>query len=538
EPLTLRNWAVAVIVVSLIGLAIALEAALAYSTKHGGFSTPQRNVFSGVSPRFLTAFFPTLLVAGLLLIWQSSDRSYRELQPYIVLAKGNATAAEGLLANYVMIINSIKFRHFLILLSTITTLLGSFLQPLAGSIISIQDLPETQTGVAKQNTGIFVKTKNTIGLAPDVEQLNAFLAAAGFAEAAVFHSLPDPPFVRGGWAVSEFELPAEAVLNGTLAVNTTAIQTTAHCEAATTFELTTPGTANFSIRATNAAGCVGFTTFNPETSALNNQYGAASVPDCGGGTEVKFQPVMFWFFHRKNDDIGTPQGASVFCSPTIKAFNVIAETDLNNGSISRIIQLDPVTTSNNVTGSPLNGVAFNSVKFAVSDDSFVQARAVSITSGISGAIFRFAWQLPDGLQSVFDDPNGFLNITNKVFTQHLSISAKSIYFVAGESSSPASLVSLVRKLWIDEFPTHFLAALLTLIGLSALFLHIAHSRQRRRFFLAASPGSIAHIISMTAHARFGERLYPYDDDETLARKLAGLRFGLDPRTGAVVADRD
>jgi hypothetical protein len=27
--------------------------------------------------------------------------------------------------------------------------------------------------------GIFVKTKNTIGLAPDVEQLNAFLAAAG-----------------------------------------------------------------------------------------------------------------------------------------------------------------------------------------------------------------------------------------------------------------------------------------------------------------------------------------------------------------------
>jgi hypothetical protein len=43
---------------------------------------------------------------------------------------------------------------------------------------------------------------------------------------------------------------------------------------------------------------------------------------------------------------------------------------------------------------------------------------------------------------------------------------------------------------------------------------------------------------MTAHARFGEKLYPYDDDETLARKLAGLSFSLDPRTGAVVADRD
>jgi hypothetical protein len=51
-------------------------------------------------------------------------------------------------------------------------------------------------------------------------------------------------------------------------------------------------------------------------------------------------------------------------------------------------------------------------------------------------------------------------------------------------------------------------------------------------------GSIAHIISVTAHARFGEKLYPYDDDETLALKLAGLSFGLDPRTGAIVADRD
>lgn len=80
--------------------------------------------------------------------------------------------------------------------------------------------------------------------------------------------------------------------------------------------------------------------------------------------------------------------------------------------------------------------------------------------------------------------------------------------------------------------------MLSAIGFSALLIHLVHSRQRRRFFLAASPGSIGHIISLAAHARFAERLYPYDDDDEILRKLASLRFSLDPRTGAIVADSD
>ncbi|KAJ7087860.1 hypothetical protein C8R44DRAFT_820004 [Mycena epipterygia] len=535
HPLTLRNWVVAVVVITLIGLAIGIEVALAISTKNGGFATPVRNVFTGVSPRFLTAFIPTLLVAGLLLIWQSSDRSYRELQPYIVLARGNVTAAEGLLANYSglsvygTISNALKFRHWLILLSTITTLFGSLLQPLAGSILQLTQLPQTTNGITIHST-------KTIALTPDVAQLNAFLAAAGYAEAAVFHGLGDPPFVRGGWSVAEFTPPSGSMLNGTLFVNTTSIQTTPHCEASQTSTLSTPGTSNFTIQATNSAGCNGSVTFNTSLTA-DSQYGAISIDNCGSD-DVQFQPVMFWFFHRKNDDIQTPQAASVFCNPTIGAFNVMAEMDLSNSSIVGITPLDNVTTSNNVTGGTLNGRAFNSLKFTPSNDSFVQARAISINAGVSGAIFRFASQLPGGVQPTFDDPNGFLAITNKVYTQHLSISAKSIYFVNAPSSAPARIVSLFPRLWIDALPAHALVAVLLFIGLSALFLHIAHSRQRRHFFLTASPGSIAHIISMTAHARFGEQLYPYDNDETLARKLAGLSFSLDPRTGAVVADRD
>ncbi|KAJ6623480.1 hypothetical protein B0H10DRAFT_1786175 [Mycena sp. CBHHK59/15] len=521
--ISFRNWAVAMIVLSLIGLAIGLEVALALSTKYHGFPTPTRNVFMGFSPRFLTVcFFSTLLVAGLLIIWQSSDRSYRELQPYIALAKGNVTAAEGLLANYV---------------SCHVYCIPQLMRSHQAVRPEVSYLKQTTVILSlTKHVGIFVQSTNTLGLALDVDQLTAFSAAAGFAEAAVFHGLPDPPFIRGGWSISEFEFPAWSVLNGTLSVNTTAVQTNASCEVPTAFQLSTPGTTDFTIQASSAAGCNASVTFDPETSS-NMQYGVVSVAGCGA-TEVQFQPVMFWFFHRKSDDILTPQGASVFCTPTIRAYNVIADVDLNNGSIIRVTQLDNVTTPNNVTGSPLNGQAFNSLKFPPSNDSIVQARAISISAGVSGAIFRFASQLWGDVQSTFDDPNGFLAITSKVYTQHLSISAKSIYFVAATSQSPAKLGSLVPRLWIDAFPTHALAVVLTLIALSALSLHIAHSRQRRRFFLAASPGSIAHIVAMTAHARFGEQLYPYDDDETLARKLAGLQFGLDPRTGAVVADRD
>ncbi|KAF7338148.1 hypothetical protein MVEN_02039600 [Mycena venus] len=523
KPFTLRNWVVAVVVISLFGLAVAIEVALAISTKNDGFPTPQRNVFTGVSPRFLTAFIPTLLVAGLVLVWQSSDRSYRELQPYIVLARGNVTAAEGLLANYSglsvwgVITNALKFRHYLILLSTVTTLLGAFLQPLAGSVIQLEQRPQT-------NNGIFINSTKTIGLIPDVLDLNAFLAAAGFAEASVVHGLPDPPFIRDGWAIAEFERykPQQTAIPPQ------------------SFSLSTPGTANFTITATNSAGCTANTTFDPQSTSSSTQYGAVAVQNCTSD-ETQFQPIMFWYFARRADDIGTPQGASVFCNPSIKAFNVMTKTDLNNASIIDVTTLDPVTTSNNVTGGSAKRTSVQQVglvKFGPSNDSFVQARATSISAGVSGAIFRFAAQQSGGVQATFDEPDPFLNITRKIFTQHLSISAKSIYFVNAPSTVPASIVSLVPRLVIDEIPAHALSVVLVLIGFSALFIHILHSRQRRRFFLAAAPGSIAHIISMTAHARFGEKLYPYDDDETLARKLAGLSFGLDPRTGAVVADRN
>lgn len=69
-------------------------------------------------------------------------------------------------------------------------------------------------------------------------------------------------------------------------------------------------------------------------------------------------------------------------------------------------------------------------------------------------------------------------------------------------------------------------------------MHISHRRARRNLWLASLPGSIASIAALTAHSGFGELLFPYDDIPTIDRKLAGFKFYLDQRTGAILADND
>jgi hypothetical protein len=103
-------------------------------------------------------------------------------------------------------------------------------------------------------------------------------------------------------------------------------------------------------------------------------------------------------------------------------------------------------------------------------DPFIQSRATATNSGVPGAIFRFASQLPNGPQSVFDAPNGFLDITKQVYvchyhtcyqylpvdvlnhfsqTQHLSVSAKSIYFVGTNVTLNSKMTFLAPRLWIE-----------------------------------------------------------------------------------------
>jgi hypothetical protein len=75
-------------------------------------------------------------------------------------------------------------------------------------------------------------------------------------------------------------------------------------------------------------------------------------------------------------------------------------------------------------------------------------------------------------------------------------------------------------------------------GFSGLVLHLQHRRARRHLFLAHTPGSLASTVALTGRSGFGELLVPYETDKSLTAKLRGLRFRLDERTGAVLADGD
>jgi hypothetical protein len=431
----------------MIILSIGIEVALALSNEFNGFAVPIKNVFPFASPQFLASFFPTILVLPLPILWSNLDWNLRWYQPYVVLSSKRATAAEALLLDYNSLNKVIgswiayQRKHYIILISGITALAAYALQPLAGAMLSLRQLPHTNVTT--------VESTNTVGLSPDVPQLNAFVAAAGFAEASVFHGLPDPPFVKGGWATNEFKLPQEDVLNGTVSVQTQGIRTASNCAVPAEQALQPPGAGGqntFLISARSRENCTVHVAFAPTTA--DQQYGVAPVPDCGSApANVTLQPVLFWFF-RINEQ-NKSELRTVFCTPTIAPFTVNANVSMSNMTLVGVQIVSDYTEANNVTGDPLNSRAFNGVVFDNSTNPFIQARATATKAGVPGAIFRFAAQKPGGLSPVFDDLNGFLNITRLVYTQHLSIVAKSIYFVPTSELIQANVTSLAPRLVVE-----------------------------------------------------------------------------------------
>jgi hypothetical protein len=88
----------------------------------------------------------------------------------------------------------------------------------------------------------------------------------------------------------------------------------------------------------------------------------------------------------------------------------------------------------------------------------------------------------------------------------------------------------------SPLPGHALAIFSFLIGIAGIFVHSINYRERRSLILTAPPGSIASITALTARSGFGELLLPYDNELQLEKKLQGIKFRLDSRTGAIVAD--
>ncbi|KAI0247423.1 hypothetical protein BJV78DRAFT_1133260 [Lactifluus subvellereus] len=523
EPVLLRYWVVSLGCALLAALGIALEIVRKVSINNNGFHVPEKNVFSFTSAQFLTSFFPALIFVPLALMVHGFDWSIRLWHPYLILSRGNAAADETLLVDYVGYFPP----------SNVQTHAYSRIWVDGDGGIAVSTTSRIhllRQTVFANHVAASVQSTRAIGLNPNIADLSAFAASAGFAESAVYNRLGDPPFVLGGWATAEFVFLSDPYLNGTMTVNTTGIQTNANCAVPNQASVTLSNTDASTVSATSIDGCSLQLTFT--ASAAPQQYGVVNVPNCGVNTAgPAFQPVFFWFWQQNPNRF-----AGVFCQPLITLFDVTASAFLSNNSLANVTRVDNYPKANNVSGLPLNGVPYNGLIFDTSTNTNVQSRANAIRSGIPNAIYRQAEQAPGGPDSVFQDPNGFLTLTRQVYTRHLSLATTSNYFISTNQTVPAVLTRLVPRLFIESLPAHFLAFLCVAVAAVTFGLHTWHYRQRRDIFLAHEPGSIGSAVALTSHSGFGELLMPYDDSAALSRALASLRFCLDRRTGAIVVD--
>jgi len=359
------------------------------------------------------------------------------------------------------------------------------------------------------------------------------LASSGFALASVYNNQIDPPFVHDEWAAGEFQAQPGAYLNGTLAVNTTAIQTDANCASPSSLNVTTNADGSHSALATFSGGCSASNVFNP--SGGTEQFSVVNVSSCGAsGLDVKFQPVVFWFYLNSS----TPQVASVYCSPTMNVFTVETSMNLTTASLGPCTIIEPAQGTNNVTGSPQNGRPYNGVVFESIQDPYISSRALAVNFGLPDAIHRYASRQPGGPLSVFQDPYGFLNATDNIYTQYLAIAAQINYFLKDNSTIPAQLTTEIPRLFVEALPALILSPLMIAIGFIGFGVHYLHRRARRGLWLTSPPGSIGAIVSLTSRSGFGQLLLPYDDERRMQERLGGLTFRIDERTGAIVAEED
>jgi len=149
--------------------------------------------------------------------------------------------------------------------------------------------------------------------------------------------------------------------------------------------------------------------------------GSDVMPDCGNtGTPAWFRSVIFWFF---TYDPNPPQGSATVCAPTISLWDVAVAVDIATGNLTNVVELQPFETSNssfsslsgNITGAPLNGLAYNGISFDTGNaDQFTTARAESTDLQLPAAVQQAAENGPGGLPDAFST-NSFPDTVTQVY---------------------------------------------------------------------------------------------------------------------------
>jgi len=142
------------------------------------------------------------------------------------------------------------------------------------------------------------------------------------------------------------------------------------------------------------------------------------------------------------------------------------------------------------------------------------------------------------MASSLRDIQGQLQRVTSVYTQYLTIAAKSNFFVPADSTTKPVIQSWMPRLWMDYLSSHVFAALITFLALSMAILQYVHRKERDKLYLAGPPGSIASDVSLTSSAKFGLLLNAGDTEKDMEHKLQGMRFGIEHSTGKIIVESE
>jgi len=114
--------------------------------------------------------------------------------------------------------------------------------------------------------------------------------------------------------------------------------------------------------------------------------------------------------------------SATFCYPSISLWEVSAGVDIGTGNVTSVTEIRHFTQSSNfssfsanVTGPPLNGRAYNGIRFNLTNpDQFVLGRQNATQLQLPAGIYQAAINTPEGYQGSFSN-NAFAALSDTVY---------------------------------------------------------------------------------------------------------------------------
>ncbi|KAI0066681.1 hypothetical protein BV25DRAFT_1417148 [Artomyces pyxidatus] len=276
----------------------------------------------------------TLVVvsSGLSAAIAAMDFSLKRLEPYRRLSQGRVSANHSLLLDYVSMPHFIapqkafRNRHYIVMASSVATLLSLVLSPLASSVFVVRaaQLHQGISGFISQSVGFSAQWD---ALIPAYNAVNAV--------ASMFLSEGTPPqYVYASWAFPAFELfyePTPGISdNGNFTVELPTIVTEDGCEETNiTYQDQGPGNSSFRYLAT-VTGVRSGATFTVELPGFGTTQYNGSIAPFNNQTDPRRQSFVYTIYtpltedESESDTAGPANMSAMICSPTIYLQNTVA----------------------------------------------------------------------------------------------------------------------------------------------------------------------------------------------------------------------